>query len=106
MWHPIGRAHRFKAGEEPVKLLQFLMPGTELVPRFFEDAAQQDGPDQLIEMAWREYGTRIYGPDGPPPSTRAKVSVSSMPSRSDAAAPGWLWASSSARTWSASSARS
>jgi quercetin dioxygenase-like cupin family protein len=73
VWHPMGRAHGFKAGEQPVKLLQFLMPGTELVPRFFEDAAQQDGPDQLIEMAWREYGTRIYGPDGPPPSTRAKV---------------------------------
>jgi hypothetical protein len=33
------------------------------------------------------------------------VSVSSMPSRSELAAPGWVWSSSPARRWSCSSAR-
>jgi quercetin dioxygenase-like cupin family protein len=79
VWHPVGRAHSLKAGDAPVKILQYLVPGTELVPTFFQEVAalELDTPGQmaaLAEKAFREYGVRIYGPDGPPPSTRAALS--------------------------------
>ncbi|RZL84177.1 MAG: cupin domain-containing protein [Rhodococcus sp. (in: high G+C Gram-positive bacteria)] len=75
VWHPVGRAHSFTAGDKPVKILQYLVPGTELVPGFFQEAAELelDTPEQmtaLAEKSFRDYGVRIYGPDGPPPSTR------------------------------------
>jgi quercetin dioxygenase-like cupin family protein len=77
VWHPNNRAHGFRAGDKPVKVIQFLLPGTELVPAFFEAAgeAELETPEQLAalaEMSWRDYGTKILGPEAPP-STRAEV---------------------------------
>jgi quercetin dioxygenase-like cupin family protein len=76
VWHPNNRAHSFRTGDKPVKMLQFLLPGTELVPGFFEDVSGLQTPEELAavaDMSLRRYGTRQFGPEVPPPSTRAGV---------------------------------
>jgi quercetin dioxygenase-like cupin family protein len=75
VWQPVGRAHSFKAGDKPVKLLHYLVPGTDLIPGFFAETAdlELETPEQqaaLAEKAFREYGVQSFGPEGPPPSRR------------------------------------
>jgi quercetin dioxygenase-like cupin family protein len=82
VWHPMSRAHGFKTADKPVRLLQFLLPGTELVPGVFEltegeKGARIDSPEKFAKFAEtvdRDYGMRFGGPDGPPPSLRARSS--------------------------------
>jgi quercetin dioxygenase-like cupin family protein len=83
IWHPVGRAHSLTAGPDPVKVLQFLVPGTELVPRFFEKLStmKTETPEELealADLSLEEFGVRTYGPDGPPPSTRPALSRGPM----------------------------
>lgn len=75
VWQPVGRAHSFKAGDAPVKLLQYLVPGTELVPGFFQEAneIEADTPEQmaaLAEFSYRNYGVKLFEANDVPPSTR------------------------------------
>ena len=80
VWHPAKRFHGFKVGDRPVKMLQFLFPGTELVPRFFEAVEGEkgwalDSPEKLgefVAMAGREFNMKMAGPSGPPPSSRPR----------------------------------
>jgi quercetin dioxygenase-like cupin family protein len=51
------------------------VPGKDVVPGYFEAVADHGNttPEELSalrESAFREYGLRVFGPDGPPPSTR------------------------------------
>ncbi|MBC2637762.1 MULTISPECIES: cupin domain-containing protein [unclassified Rhodococcus (in: high G+C Gram-positive bacteria)] len=75
VWHPVGRAHSFQAGDQPAKLLQFIVPGKDLVPEFFEaeagvDTSTSEQLSALAEKSFRELGIRVFGPDATPPSTR------------------------------------
>ena len=46
IWHPRGRRHDYAVtGDGPVRLLQILVPGTELIPGFFEAVAGDGAPD-------------------------------------------------------------
>jgi quercetin dioxygenase-like cupin family protein len=83
VWHPVGRAHSFKAGDAPARVLQYLVPGTDLVPGFFQEIAELDldTPEQiaaLAEKSFREYGVRIYRPEGVLPSKRPVASRGPM----------------------------
>jgi quercetin dioxygenase-like cupin family protein len=75
VWHPIDRAHSFQAGDQPAKLLQFIVPGKDVVPSYFEAVAEHAGttPDELKALrdkAYRECGLNVFDPDNVPPSTR------------------------------------
>lgn len=75
VWHPMGRAHKLRAGDQGAKVLQYLVPGTDLVPKFFEEAGATDlSAAELAEKSYREFGVRVFGPEGPPPSTRPALS--------------------------------
>jgi mannose-6-phosphate isomerase-like protein (cupin superfamily) len=79
VWHPLGRAYNITAGPEPVKVLQFLFPGADFVPHFYEELSgietdTPEGRQAVADLAREEFGVHIYGPDSPPPSKRPAVS--------------------------------
>jgi quercetin dioxygenase-like cupin family protein len=75
VWNPVGRAHKLRAGDQGAKILQYLLPGTDFVPKFYEEAAATDlSAAELAEKSYREFGVRVFGSEGPPPSTRPALS--------------------------------
>lgn len=79
VWHPVGRAMSFEAGDEPVTYLHYLLPGTEFVPGFYLDSGRFDGDtardgEAILEIARSAYGVTTF-PDGDiPPSQRTAES--------------------------------
>ncbi len=80
VWHPVGRAMSFESGSEPVRYLRYLLPGTEFVPGYYEDADHLEGvaPDERdafrAGIARDAYGVTTF-PDGDiPPSQRTAES--------------------------------
>jgi quercetin dioxygenase-like cupin family protein len=79
VWHPFNRAHSFKVGKEPVKLLQFAVPGTGLIPGLFADGNEFDLSNSeqraaFAEKALREYGIRRFDSGDVPASHRPRQS--------------------------------
>lgn len=84
VWHPCRRRHGYRVGSERnARVLQFLLPGTRIVPDFFDRLAAElaEGgadPAEVVAYSANEYGTPFFdtqAADLPsrPPSTRGPV---------------------------------
>ncbi|WP_141134775.1 cupin domain-containing protein [Haloechinothrix alba] len=76
VWHPVRRRHGLRVSEDgPARLIQFLTPGTSLVPSFFEQLKVNGSPDspdlaQVVESSKQNYGVYLdTGSDDLPPRT-------------------------------------
>ena len=72
IWHPRGGRHTYAVGQDsPARVIQFLVPGTRLVPGFFADLAAGRGGDltdpaaleELFRWAREDYGVTFYSPE-------------------------------------------
>jgi quercetin dioxygenase-like cupin family protein len=76
VWQPNQRVHGFQVGDKPVRLLQFVFPGTDLIPNFFEEAAESETPEEIeafTKVAYEKYGQVLFGPDGWTPAPHAEA---------------------------------
>lgn len=64
IWHPRGRKHNYEVSASgPVRLLQILIPGTRLVPDFFQAIANGKADDigtELGAQAFFDWSRRTY----------------------------------------------
>lgn len=72
IWHPRGRRHDYSVSASgPVRLLQILVPGSDLVPGFFEEVAAgradnvgtPEGAAEFFEWSRRAYNVAFFPPD-------------------------------------------
>jgi mannose-6-phosphate isomerase-like protein (cupin superfamily) len=72
IWHPRGHKHNYEVSADvPVRLLQVMIPGTNLVPGFFEAVADgkadeigtESGAAEFFEWSRRVYGVEFFAPD-------------------------------------------
>lgn len=67
LWHPRLSRHTYAVSERgQARVLQFLVPGTELVPGFFADIERGRAPAEIVDWAAADYGVSFY--EGPEPS--------------------------------------
>lgn len=106
VWHPANRRHGLRVSDNgSARLLQFLLPGTELVPNFFRRFDTKNGgsgksPEELARESREDFGLVLDVPGAPgleplpasvlgPVTTEATViespapSVSNSPFKSD-----------------------
>jgi quercetin dioxygenase-like cupin family protein len=88
VWHPSRRHHGFIISESgPAKLLQFLLPGTRLMPELFEELGER-GPSlstaedfaELERWMREQFGLVLEGENGPalpkqPAGTRGPIAA-------------------------------
>ena len=72
VWHPRGGRHSYAVGADaPARVLQFLVPGSRLVPGFFRDLAEgragdltePGAVDELFRWSHDDYGVTFFPPE-------------------------------------------
>lgn len=68
LWHPRLSRHDYAVSEGgPARVLQFLVPGTDLVPGFFADVEAGRSLEQIADWAKEDYGVGFH--EGSEPAT-------------------------------------
>jgi mannose-6-phosphate isomerase-like protein (cupin superfamily) len=68
LWQPRLSRHDYAVSEAgPARVLQFLVPGGDLIPGFFADIADGRSLDDVVEWAGQDYGVSFY--EGSEPAT-------------------------------------
>ena len=71
IWHPRGRKHDYEVSAAgPVRLLQILIPGSDLVPGFFEEVAAgkadeigtAEGAAEFFDWSRGAYNVEFFPP--------------------------------------------
>jgi mannose-6-phosphate isomerase-like protein (cupin superfamily) len=98
LWHPRLNRHDYAVSEAgPARLLQFLVPGGDLVPGFFADIEAGRSLDDVLSWGKQDYGVDFYEGSEPPtvnqqllaaataadPTPQSPQPVSNKPFKSD-----------------------